>query len=190
MSRSFRSVLGVGSLALLVAAALAAAPAQAATPAPVQAFLATQVSHLVAGAPTTVLVHGTDAAAARAAVADTGMRRITEFRRIGVVVASGTASQIEAARTEPGVTYLEGNTPIRFFDQTSNVATRGAEAVRTLEGANGQPLDGRGVSVAGLGAGVPPAHPAFRHPARRNAPAGKPNRLPPRAPTTRASLPV
>src|SRR4051812_16876259 len=98
MSRS-RRVLGVGSLALLVAGALAAAPAQAASPAPIQDFLVGQVSHLAAGAPTTVLVHGTDIAAARSAVADTGMRTMTDFRRIGVVVASGTASQIAAART-------------------------------------------------------------------------------------------
>ncbi len=45
------------------------------------------------------MVHGTDIAAARAAVDATGMRTVTEFERIGVVVASGTADQIEAART-------------------------------------------------------------------------------------------
>ena len=42
----------------------------------------------------------------------TGMRPVTEFERIGVAVASGTAGQIQAARTQPGVTYLEGNSPI------------------------------------------------------------------------------
>jgi serine protease AprX len=153
----------VGSLAAVVAGAVIAAPAQAApSAAPVQDFLAEQLSTLGA-APTTVLVHGTDIAAARAAVDATGMRLVTEFEKIGVAVASGTADQIEAARTQPGVTYLEGNTPIEFFDDTSNQATRGEEAVATLTGANGRPLDGSGVSVAVIDSGVDPTHPAFEN---------------------------
>src|SRR5829696_6145017 len=119
MNRSFRRALGVVSGAVVVGA-LAATPAQAADPAPVQDFLAEQLTTLDGAAPTTLMVHGTDIAAARAAVDATGMRTITEFERIGVVVASGTADQVQAARTQPGVTYLEGNAPIEFFDETSN----------------------------------------------------------------------
>jgi serine protease AprX len=162
-------VLGVSSAAAVIAGALFAAPAQAAppsstSPAPVQDFLAHQLAGLGAAAPTTVLVHGTDIAAARSAVTASGMRPVTEFAKIGVAVASGTAAQVQTARSQPGVTYLEGNTPIQFFDQTSNVATRGAEAAQTLTGANGQPLDGRGVSVGVIDSGVDPTHPAFRNP--------------------------
>jgi serine protease AprX len=162
MNRSIRRTLGVGSLSV-VAAALFAAPAQAApSPAPVQDFLAEQLSTVAGASPTTLMVHGTDIAAARAAVATTGMRTITEFEKIGVVVASGTADQIEAARTQPGVTYLEGNTPIEFFDSTSHQATRGAEAAGTFTGANGGPLDGSGVSVAVIDSGIDPTHPYFQ----------------------------
>src|SRR3954454_9919882 len=162
MSRS-RRVLGVGSLTAVAAAAVIASPAQAApsspSPAPVQGFLADQLTTLAGATPTTVLVHGTDIAAARAAVKATGMRPVTEFERIGVAVASGTRAQIQAARTRPGVTYLEGDSPISFLDETSNIATRGAEAASTLTGANGQPLDGSGVSVAVIDSGVDPTHP-------------------------------
>lgn len=164
MRRSSRRVLGAVSGAVVVAA-LTAAPASAAPPgealAPVQDFLADQLGGLTGS--TTVLVHGVDAAAARAAVAATGMRPVTEFERIGVVVASGSADQIEAARARPGVTYLEGNTPIEPAQETSNAATRGAEAAATLTGANGAPLDGSGVSVAVIDSGIDPNHPYFRN---------------------------
>ncbi|MFD2092611.1 S8 family serine peptidase [Blastococcus deserti] len=164
MNPSLRRTLAVGGLSV-VTAGLLAAPAQAVPatdpPAPVQDFLAGQLGRLTGE--TTVLVHGTDIGAARAAVAATGMRLVTEFERIGVAVATGTADQIEAARAEPGVTYLEGNTPIAFTQETSNTATRGAEAVRTLRGADGGALDGRGVSVAVIDSGVDPTHPYFRN---------------------------
>jgi subtilisin family serine protease len=167
MNPSLRRTLAVGGLSV-VTAALLAAPAQAAPSAPglapVQDALAGRLDTLGAAAPTTVLVHGTGIAAARAAVTATGMRRVTEFTRIGVVVASGTAGQVEAVRAQPGVTYLEGNSPIAFAQETSNTATRGAEAVSTLTGANGLALDGSGVSVAVIDSGVDPAHPYFRNP--------------------------
>src|SRR3954453_12718083 len=163
MSRSFRRCLGAVSGAVVLGALIATPASAAPAPAPVQDFLAGQLGTLAAARPTTVLVHGTDIAAARAAVDATGMRPVTEFERIGVAVASGTASQVQTARSQPGVTYLEGNSPIAFFDETSNTATRGAEAAATRTGANGQALAGSGASGAVIDSGVAPTHPFLQN---------------------------
>lgn len=84
------------------------------TPANVAPYLAEQLGDLGDTAKTAVLVHGTDLAAANAAVAGTGMSKMTSFDKIAVVGARGTKAQIAAVRTQPGITYVEGNTPIEF----------------------------------------------------------------------------
>ncbi|MGA8978192.1 MAG: S8 family serine peptidase [Pedococcus sp.] len=131
--------------------------------APVQPWLAAQLGTLKSATPTTVLVHGTDTATAQRAVAATGMRSVTTFDKIGVVVATGLPAQVQAVRSEPGVTYVEGNQPIAFTLATSNKATRGEEARNTLSGANGTNLDGTGVSVAVIDSGVDPSHPFLQN---------------------------
>jgi serine protease AprX len=110
-----------------------------------------------------VMVHGATLADAERAVAATGMQRITTFRKIGVMVASGTKEQVEAARKQPGVTYLEGDQPITAHAANSLLATRGLEAQQTLVGANGAALEGTGVSIAVIDSGIDPSHPAFVH---------------------------
>jgi serine protease AprX len=127
--------------------------------APLQPYLRTQLGSLDLGSRTTVLVHGSSLAAAERAVSATGMKEVTSFDKIGVVVARGTRTQVLAARTQPGVTYLEGNQPIELTQYTSNTATRGTEAWQTLTGADGTALDGKGVSVAVIDSGTDPAHP-------------------------------
>jgi subtilisin family serine protease len=156
------SVLAATTTFGVAASAPAAGQAagQSAEQANVSDFLAQQLTGLTGK--TTVMVHGTSITAARQAVAATGMAKTGEFEAIGVVIANASRSQIEAVRTQSGVTYVEGGAqPIEFFQETSNVATRGAEAAATLTGADGTPLTGRGVSVAVIDSGVDPTHPYF-----------------------------
>src|SRR5205085_5978397 len=94
---------------LVAGGSLAAMPASA-EPAlvPLSPSLAGHLLSAVSGQ-LPVMVHGATLADAQRAVAATGMRQVTTFREIGVVVASATKPQIEAARAQPGVTYLEGD---------------------------------------------------------------------------------
>jgi subtilisin family serine protease len=155
------AVVAAAGLTLLALAAPASGSVlpSGSAPAPVQPWLASTLQVLDAVTPTTVLVHGTDLEAARSAVRAAGLTVNTTFDRIGVVVATGLPAQVELVRSQPGVTYVEGNQPIELSMATSNQATRGAEARTTLTGADGTALDGRGVSVAVIDSGVDPNHP-------------------------------
>jgi serine protease AprX len=153
---------------LLVAAVLAAtslqpaASAQAITPlAPISGSLAHTLT--ATAGPVPVFVHGTSVGAARQAVADTGLTLVTTWDRIGVAVARGTAGQIAAVRGHAGVTYVEGDQPIRLYLSTSNVATRGEAARTQLRDGQGRPVDGRGVSAAVIDTGVDGTHPFLRN---------------------------
>lgn len=103
----------------------------------------------------TVYVHGTDLTSAESAVEAAGLRKLTSFRKIGVVAARGTSTQISSARAKPGVTNVEIAKPAKFLGSSGTVATRSREAQQ----ASG--LTGAGVSVAVIDSGVDPTHPAF-----------------------------
>jgi subtilisin family serine protease len=158
--------LAIASPPPVFGAGAAAAPALGAR---IQEWLATRLaagraapgSVMRPPAPMTVLVHGTSAAAAARAVRAAGLRLTRTWDAIGVAVAvaDGPPDRIRAAARQPGVTYLEGDRPLAYTDVTSNVATRGDAARRTLTGADGQALDGRGVSVAEIDSGVDGTHP-------------------------------
>jgi serine protease AprX len=160
MRRATAFLLG----ALLAATSVAlGGPAQAGgSPAPVSRSLAAQLTNLTGTVP--VFVHGTTIAVARQAVADAGLTLLTTWDRIGVAVARGDAAQIAAVRLRPGVTYVEGDQPIRLYLSTSNLATRGEQARAQLRDGQGRPVDGRGVSAAIIDTGVDGTHPFFRNP--------------------------
>ena len=173
--RPIRSTIALGAAALLSSAALMApsaatalgggaqlSPAPATAPsglAPVSPYLADLLPSL--SGRSTVLVHGATLADAQRAVKQTQMTTSTTFAKIGVVAANGTKAQIDAVRAAAGVTYVEGNAPIELYNDTSNTATRGKEAIATRTGANGSALDGTGVSVAVIDSGIDPTHPYF-----------------------------
>lgn len=167
MRTPLRASLGL-TVAALMGAGLAMPPTATAADepaplAPVQDFLSDELDGLGLLERTTVLVHGDTLADAREAVRAAGMTTVTSFDKIGVVAARGTKRQIASVRTEPGVSYVEGNQPIELAQYTSNTSTRGAEAVDTLTGTDGTALDGSGVSVAVIDSGVDPNHPYLQN---------------------------
>ena len=86
-------VLALAALALAPLPALALGTADAA-PARVQTWLQQELSTAPADSALRVYVHGVSAAAARDAVAATGLRLVESFDRIGVAVADGLPAQV------------------------------------------------------------------------------------------------
>jgi subtilisin family serine protease len=155
-------VTAAAALAVAAGLVIPGSSASGASAAAVQPYLQKVMSQGTATGVLTVMVHADDIKTAKSAVSASGLTLVTTFNKIGVAVARGTQSRVTTAGHQPGVTYLEGDQPIAFFDETSNTATRGSEARDILMGANGTKLDGTGVSVAVIDSGVDPTHPFFK----------------------------
>ena len=108
-----------------------------------------------------VMVHGASLADASRAVPPPASPASPASTRSASSSPRGTKAQIQAVRTQPGVTYVEGDQPIELLDDTSNTATRGVEAARPSPAPTAPRSTGRGVSVAVIDSGVDPTHPAF-----------------------------
>ena len=162
--RSGRRVRLAALTVALVALPLGVSGGQASAEplAPISAALAGVLATATDTLPMTVLVHGDNSGAAGAAARAAGLTPVAAFNRIGVVVAAGTAGQVRAARTNSTVRYLEANETLRYTSSSGTVATNSLAAQQNLVGANGQRLDGTGVSVAVIDSGIDPTHPAFK----------------------------
>ena len=159
------ATLAAATLVLAASATtLASAPSTAAPAAPVQAWLA---DRLASAGPTEALrvyVHADTAVRARTAATRAGLQVVEVFDRVGIAVAQGLPASVRLARLQPGVSYVEGDRPVELLLDSSGTATRGAEAVATLDGPDGSDLDGSGVSIAVIDSGIDGTHPFFRLP--------------------------
>lgn len=157
------SVLAAAAVLAVVSAATASADVTVRVDlAKVSPVLVKTLSTLSGNAKVPVMVHGRNADDATRAARDAGMKVVTTFRKIGVVVAAGTKKQITETRSKIGVTYLEGDQRLAFAMETSHTATRGRQA-RGLRDRAGRSVDGRGVGVAVIDTGIDSTHPAFKN---------------------------
>lgn len=106
---------------------------------------ATERTSIGAGVPSVVMVHGRTLGAAEQAVRATGMARVTSFDQIGVVVAVASKRQVEAARSQPGDTYVEGNQRLAY---TTRRPTWRRVAWRPLSGSTAATAAGSTVLVS------------------------------------------
>ncbi len=159
-------VLAPGATALLAApssaASLSATSLRATSTAPVQAWLQDRLATAGPNEVLRVFVHADTAAHARRAATLSGLGVVETFDKVGVAVATGVPAAVRRARGQAFVSYVEGDRPVTPLLATSNTATRGAEAVATLDGPDGSDLDGSGVSIAIIDSGIDGTHPFFR----------------------------
>lgn len=81
-----------------------------------------------------------------------------------MAVGIGTPEQIRAVAATDGVVYVEGDMPLEYRLDTSHEATRGDLARQTFTDGEGNPIDGRGVSIAVIDSGIDGSHPIFQWP--------------------------
>src|SRR4051794_37359062 len=119
---SIKALIVAAATGVAIASVPAAADATPGSGARIQKWLA---GHLASVPTATVFVHGTSTATAKRAARASGLKVLTTWDAIGVAVATGSRSQIRSVAHQPGVTYLEGDQPLKYALATSNIATRG-----------------------------------------------------------------
>lgn len=96
-----------------------------------------------------------------------GFTLVADFRRYArSVFVEGPVSAFRALADSPAVAYIEYNRPLRYFGDTQSWATRVRVAQEQVSGgpyrdANGQIIDGTGVTLGIIDSGLYGAHPDF-----------------------------
>ncbi|MEX2289420.1 MAG: S8 family serine peptidase [Mycobacteriales bacterium] len=108
-----------------------------------------------------VMVRGTSIDAAVAATEAVGLQVQQRWALVDIAVGVGTPVQVQALREQPGVLYVEGDTPLSYDLQTAHAATRADEAFTTYTAPDGSPVDGTGVTIAVIDSGIDGTHPFF-----------------------------
>ena len=156
------------SAAFLLALPVAAQAASPSAPGPaslastaqdprLQPWLDGHLATLTDAARVRVMVRATSAAAAADAVEAVGMGVQQRWPMVGIAVGVGPASAVRGLLAQPGVLYVEGDTPLAYTLQTAHQATRSDQALVSYPTA-----DGTGVTVAVIDSGIDGTHPAFR----------------------------
>jgi len=155
-------VLAVGVLAVTTFPAVAAARPGPSRTATIDPF----VQHELAATPkavVTVMVHAASANAASRAAHKAGLIVEDGFDLVDVVVAKGTTTQVRKLENDHTVTDIEGDKKLKLLDSTTTTQTTSDQYVldnpTRFHDANGDPINGSGVTVAVVDTGVDPTHP-------------------------------
>jgi len=163
----------------LMAAAASQPPAVAAKQgelAYISPALRREINALKAGESTGVFVHFTPAALAQRhdTLKRFGLAAVNDYQPwADSVFATGSAAQLLAIATDPGVYFLEQNEQLQFHNHTANWAIR-TRIVQERVGlgpyfdATGNILTGKGIGVAMIDSGADGRHPDFQHALKRN----------------------
>lgn len=186
-----QKLAGVLASAVLVAAVgvvpFSAALQSAATPAPerlvrLEPKLAAELAEASSDQKLEVLVGAKTAAAAEAAIRDVGLEPFLTFDKVGFSSTAGSPDAIRKLAERPGVTYVQGNRPLKPSMETAPIATRIPEAEaayaagfgksknsqgkraghakKSKDSGSGE-LDGSGVGIAVVDSGMAGDHEMF-----------------------------
>jgi serine protease AprX len=88
-----------------------------------------------------------------------GLHTGTTYPMIDVFVAGGSQRALAQLANDESIAYVEANSPIDYFTDTSHDATRGNEVLSGAIRWRGRKIDGRGVGVAIVDSGIDGTHP-------------------------------
>ena len=88
-----------------------------------------------------------------------GLHVGTRYPMIDVFIVGGPRASLAGLAENEAVRYLEANSSLEYFTNTSHEATRGGKVLERVVRVNGRRIDGRGVGVAIVDTGIDGTHP-------------------------------